>query len=461
MRQKKVIAVVASSQAEVPKRNLEMASYSCNSCGNSFAVNASIDPFCVHCGSTEVDELDETLLEDETMLPEDEESLSTVVCPECGQHNIMSDDSAVALAGLMSCVTCGSEISYEYSEISSEPEEEEMPLGDDEDIEEDIEEEGLDDVEESMPKKGSPNYRKGQGNAGEKGRPSFRGRKSNAGEKGKSMSSDESLDDLDEDLDLDDGLEDTEEAGEKKGKVTCGLADVVIANTNASVTFERLNPSTILAFVGDICVARLNNSDDYEHRDVFGHPSFMRSLANSAEANGTTVTLKDFDFSIPEVQVTEETVQAMSQLESTLAKVEAKALATANESIRQCISIAAVGLNKGFWKDKPHVLKAHLYEEMRAAGVRNPSSLIDRVFAKYSDDHHRTLFEIAFDLAEKTPDTRNSLAEAVGTVNYLKAEAEDTTESDDTRLEDSLIEASTKTRVLDIIPKGRLFAVNG
>ena len=447
MRQKKVIAVVASSQAEVPKRNLEMASYSCNSCGNSFAVNASIDPFCVHCGSIEISELDDPLLADETVLPEDEALLSTVVCPECGQHNIMSDNAAVALAGLMSCVTCGSEIAYEYSEISSESEEEEPPLGDDEDIEEGIEEDLDDESEEAaiptMAKKSA--MMKG-------------GKKQ--GPKDKTTCSDESLDDLDEDLDLDDGFDDSEEAGGKKNKVTCGLVDVVIASTNAPVTFERLNPSTILAFVGDICVARLNNSDDYEHRDVFGHPSFMRSLANSAEANGTAVTLKDFDFSIPEVQVDKETVQAMSQSERTLAKVEAKAFATANESIRQCISIAAVGLNKGFWKDKPHVLKAHLYEEMRAAGVRNPSSLIDRVFAKYSDDHHRTLFEIAFDLAEKTPDTRNSLAEAVGTVNYLKAEAEDTTESDDTRLEDSLTEASTKTNVLDI-PKGRLFAVNG
>jgi len=135
-------------------------------------------------------------------------------------------------------------------------------------------------------------------------------------------------------------------------------------------------------------------------------------------------------------------------------------------TIRQCLSIAAVGLNKGFWKDKTHVLKAELYKELCTLGIHNPTTLIDRVFANYSDTHHRTLFEIAFDLISKPADIRNSLAEAVSDVNYIVAAENDSDDSytdgiNEDRLEQSLranpVHSSTVTGM--DIPKGRLFAV--
>jgi len=406
---KSAFAVIASTAAEM-RNDTELATYTCSSCGSApFAVNASITPFCVHCGSDAVEKVDVS----PDKLPKDDE-LSAIICPDCGTHNIMSDTSAAALAGVMSCVVCGSEISYDTSPLVA---------SDDIDIEVDDEDEDEDE---------------------------------------------DTFGDLEEELEdeeeaSDDGFE--EEEAPIIATKSKSLVDLVSASTDDKGSVVRLTDSTILAFVGDVCVARLDKNDKNKHHEIFDHDSYIQSIATSIDENGLDKTLEEFDFNVTTVDVDPEQLK-LHETEKAVQTAKAAVMeqaSTLREEMRQCLSIAAVGLNKGFWKDATHELKAALYSEMQTAGIRNPASIIDKVFASTSDEHHSTLFEVAFDLLDKPVDVRNSLAEAVGNVNYTPvAETAGSTDEEfaDKRLEQSLRTKRAEASVATDIPKGRLFAIS-
>ena len=101
------IFVLASTQPAI-KRG-EMASYKCQ-CHARFMAYASQAPFCVVCGSEEVEQVGED--SDDFNFPKDDENVASVQCPHCYTNNIMLSSVASVLAGKMHCVTCGEGVEY-------------------------------------------------------------------------------------------------------------------------------------------------------------------------------------------------------------------------------------------------------------------------------------------------------------------------------------------------------------
>lgn len=445
------IVVLASSRPDLPK-DLSVAAHECGECGTTFSVTATLVPYCVKCGSEDTNPIQANKVETSTYTGK--ESISAIKC-ECGTFTLIRDEDAIEMAGSMGCVACGATIDYSVASLQlasdecdaeaedeSEEEFDVLPDFDDEPEDADLD---LDlDLEESNCES----------------EPEL-----------ESEEEIENFDDFTEESDVDSDEEFTgdalSDALELEGDmVEASLMDLAKGETSWVKASDR-----VMAFVGDICVATLVKSPTIASHKAFDRPAFMEAIVSHYNTHGMAKTLQEFSFKTHTIELEESSVMK-GKIEGVIALNRAEldqAVASWTETYNQSLQIAAAGLNKQFFSGKRHELKASLYSEMKAAGVRNPSSIIDRVFASSSDAHHQSLFDLAHELAAKPEDTRNSLAEAIGCANYIQASAIDEQESEDQdtdytndyeSVESSLEKPMRITEVSSTkIARGRLFSL--
>lgn len=419
--------VIASTTTDLPK-SLELASYSCNSCSHEFVANAKMSPFCVHCGSEEVEMRPDVDIDVDDDL-ENEEELSALKCPECNTTNIITDKMVLSFAGHIHCSACGTELSYEDPTTSGDPDFDSSDLFADED-------ENLDTSDDIIADS--------------------------------TMFDDESKDMKDTEETLNPDILPTEPMASEEVPLI-DMVDGEEASRDKQCSFVALSPNTILAFVRDVCVARSDRRDDQVHASIFGTSPHLKAMYASLQANGLDSTLKDFNFALTKVKVQSSVLKKKAIAKAAneeRAKIR-KELVSSVSTLRQCLGIAAAGLNKNFFKGKGHPLKASLFEALAAAGVRKPERIIDSVFSSTNDAYHRTLIETAMELTDKPVTLRNSIAEAIGDSNYVPvSDDEDKDVSDSTsemedRLEKSLTPATEISSVDSSrsISRGKLFSI--
>src|SRR6202008_2039930 len=86
---------------------------------------------------------------------------------------------------------------------------------------------------------------------------------------------------------------------------------------------------------------------------------------------------------------------------------------SAREATEQCMAIAAVGINRQFFKDTHNELRAALEEELQAAGVRGATKLVRHVFASKGVAYAKAIVTLATKLQAMPESTRNQFAEAL------------------------------------------------
>ncbi len=86
--------------------------------------------------------------------------------------------------------------------------------------------------------------------------------------------------------------------------------------------------------------------------------------------------------------------------------------------LQHSINIAAVGINKNFWKATTNPLRENLCQELAANNVRNPERIIDKVFEHHGEEYLRTIMTRASIIAKKPPSFREELAHTVEDANY-------------------------------------------
>jgi len=107
---KNIVSVIVSNAPEYDDK--ELATYSCEDCGNLTAVQSSLsEPFCISCGSGELEKVDDG---SETEMDfESEDDLVSAKCVECKQYNIFTKDTYSSLNedGVVSihCPVCAKE----------------------------------------------------------------------------------------------------------------------------------------------------------------------------------------------------------------------------------------------------------------------------------------------------------------------------------------------------------------
>lgn len=410
-----LISVLATPGFKLPK-NPTLAAFSCKGCDTRFAAHRGSQPFCVTCGCVDVEPMETSADAPET-LTEDQE-LSAVLCPSCHTTNIVSNEVLSKLGGAMHCITCGGDLVFDDAEApdgadrgeSVDPEVEDLNAGGD-DFTSDTELPNDGDTEQAADTN-QINTGNGSGQ---------------------------------EDLDPPVGVE-------NENQSTLPLLDP--NDPTVDVQMDEINPddvnpddvdviqtsSTAYAMLHGVPVATLSIESAGANAEIFGKPSFIRAVKAAVERNGVKAGLKEMGFSViiakfPLKKLVD--AQVESRMAEEKAKVEA-AVKEVNDDMHQSLLIAMAGLQKNFFRGHTHPLKAALFDELVAAGVKHADKVVDRVFKAHGNSYLTTLLAVAMDLRGKPVEARNALAEAVDTANYLDAETQEDDEASEEESQDSI-----------------------
>lgn len=86
---------------------------------------------------------------------------------------------------------------------------------------------------------------------------------------------------------------------------------------------------------------------------------------------------------------------------------------TNSKAFEQSLTIAAVGINRAFFKDTPNELRAALETELQHAGVRGGSRLVQKAFAQFGPAYAKQIVELANKISAMPQETRNSFVAAL------------------------------------------------
>lgn len=150
-------------------------------------------------------------------------------------------------------------------------------------------------------------------------------------------------------------------------------------------------------------------------QDVYMSEQFELATAAEMAKHGLRAGLKKQGFVMAKVNVAKNDV-LNRRVESKAKQVTAavrRAQANSNEALGQCLAIAAVGINRQYFKDARNELRAALEQELEEAGVRGASRLVRRVFASKGIDYAKSILTLANKLVNMPEETRNAFAAAL------------------------------------------------
>jgi hypothetical protein len=166
---------------------------------------------------------------------------------------------------------------------------------------------------------------------------------------------------------------------------------------------------------------------------LFTKPESLAMAFFTASAGGLNETItEDFGvepvvISVPLDEVTQQRInKGIADKETVLETQQAEF----QENFQQAMAIAAVGINKGIFKECGHAVKEAFYAELSRLNVRSPEKLIDRVFAKAGEELNVAILNKAFELIKEAPETRNAIAKLVEEAEFQNVVDEDTVISD-------------------------------
>lgn len=428
-----------------------VSSFKCGDCTMVFASNKELKPFCVNCGSDKVTASDAEV--NENLTPDDVD-LSAVECPSCEARNIISDVTASAMDGKMHCVSCASPIHYltaaddvefedlDVSESDDVPEEAGDELDENNNVEEDAGDENTninvddtgDDVNlENLATEDAPASTPAVAVPDETTADADADANADAND-----NANENLDEVADETNLDMNT-DENNSNDDSNAVEYSLVE----SAGAEVDFVY-HGNTVYAFSNEMPIAYLKQETAGSNSEIFHQQSFVQALVATAKSMGVAKTLANYKFEPIMIAVANNKI-----IDAEVAKqVEAKTKELSSQAsqlvatFKQCLSIAASGLNKGYFRNVSHPLKAQFHDSLSSLGIRSAAAtkVIDSTFASVGNAFNKILIEKAFELMDKPIEIRNSLAETVEDTNYINADDND--DSGEDNLENAAVVAS-------------------
>lgn len=186
--------------------------------------------------------------------------------------------------------------------------------------------------------------------------------------------------------------------------------DVVFANIGTSVKVIKAN--RIIASMNKKVATKAGCAD------VYLGESFQEVAAVEMSKHGVRAGLKKMGFVLASVNL------GRAEVLNKRVEVKANKLTAAvraqvqseTKALEQCLAIAAVGINKSYFKDTRNELRAALEAELEAAGVRGAKKLIANVFATKGIDYSKSILTVATKLSALSEDVRNQHAAALDMV---------------------------------------------
>ena len=194
------------------------------------------------------------------------------------------------------------------------------------------------------------------------------------------------------------------------------------AHTSLDVTF---NPSVSSVSVWTayydglpVAMARANDVPEAA-RELFAKPQFLQAVLATARQIGVKKALVELGFKsiVHSVPFTASLSAAVEERVAAERAQMAESTAQYADRYQAAQATAAIGINRGFFK-VANPLKAALCSTMQEAGLRNPETLVDKVFATHFDQFSKSVQAKAVEIIAKPAEVQASLALAVLDVNY-------------------------------------------
>lgn len=425
--------IVSAATAALPQ--VETASFGCKSCGAEFASTKGSEPFCVNCGSEDVSQTQAVA----QAMPATDKSLCAIACKSCSTHNVLSDVTASLLDGHMHCVECGNQLSYDVDDLQDP-----VTDADESGIETTLNTEAAEtnsaedrggmtddapitdatetDIADALPTTEAKTEVKAEApQSNDVPAAPAAGTDTPAAPTVPVV--DPIVDKIEDETLIEhaqwEQLPENEQDGCEYSEAS--LAAVVLASNPKAALTLATSEDEILAFADGVPVARLEKANAGEHAAVFHTQSFMQSIARVAETKGIRAALASYKFSAIRVKFPVSAAvraKVAAKLETETASVKEMA-DSHRDDLMQCVSIASAALTKNLFRTKANALKRGFVDMLTTAGVKNASTMVDRVFATHGDTYNKQVFELAQELQSKSIDYRNTLAESMGDLNTM------------------------------------------
>lgn len=387
--------------------------FACSDCGTHMHVVASSapKPYCITCGSMEVNESDEEIPET-TRLVSDEE-VAKVVCSTCSTANILNSNAITASGGALHCVSCGDNLEivesaegFEVPEVGDEirmevPSELEDPI-----VTEEVRSSDETDDTDFPSISGTDGLEEGNVNIEEN-----------------EIDALEVADTDDQDHEVEVEVEDsTEEASEGLYLDSNDSGEPVADALSLDDTEDGLSIDTVVSAGSSLLVARkgvhavayITAKMAGDNADLIGTKAFATAVKVTASKHGMRKALAHMKFA-PIL------AKAMDKLTLSKGVVQAKASFAADQSKKDkafadSLAIAAAGMARGTFKATPNPIKEALVSEFAALGVRNSKSLASRIMMSSGMEYAKTLVQTANKLAAMSPNMRKEYADMLDLV---------------------------------------------
>jgi hypothetical protein len=154
------------------------------------------------------------------------------------------------------------------------------------------------------------------------------------------------------------------------------------------------------------------------HEDMYLSEQFQDVTYVEMAKHGLRAGLQKMGFALETINVGRAEV-LNKRVEAKAAKVTAAVRRQSADSLAamdQCLAIAAVGVNVGYFKDTQNELRAHLENELDAIGVRGAKKMLAQAFAKHGIAFAKQILTTAAQLSQLSVEARNHHVKALDMV---------------------------------------------
>jgi hypothetical protein len=183
--------------------------------------------------------------------------------------------------------------------------------------------------------------------------------------------------------------------------------DVVFASIGTRL--HAIKGNRIIASLSKKVAAAAGNGD------IYLSDQFQDTVAVEMAKRGMREGLSNMGFVFATVDVSKNEVlnkRVNAKTEQVTAAIK-RTNASYQQTLQQSLAIAAVGINRSYFKNAKNPLKAALQEELEAAGVRGSSSLLKKVFASEGVNYTKSLMVLASKICEMPEKARNGYVAAL------------------------------------------------
>lgn len=191
----------------------------------------------------------------------------------------------------------------------------------------------------------------------------------------------------------------------------------------SEVAFHYIGDTKVMCTINDATIAVLTKHDELAGVESFGTSAFMKGLHTAFAACDGDIqkVLADYKFESVNIEITASALNSYGERKA-LAEIENEiqvASLASSEGYRQSAQLAAAGINRGMFVGRSNPIAASLTTQFEAVGVANAGAMVAKAFAEHSDAQLSQVFEVANEVASRSDESRNDLAQTVASLAVI------------------------------------------